>query len=352
MPSQVRRLVVFAALLSAALAVQAQEFRISGQVNRLLMRVDDGAEARSFQADNVNSQTRLRMTAALPLGDGPTLGAVWETGYTDNPSSRVSMRKHYVAATNNKRHANLYVAGGWGRLGGGRGDGAANGGMESDLSGTTVIQYSGGVTDIGGNFAFRSGTTFGPTVASTIGNLDFESRYKRLRYDTPRFGPVSLAFSKGVKDDHKVHEVAAWYADETARGKLAAALGWSRERKGGAAGDEDTVGGSVSWLAPGGFNLSLALGTSDDETPRRPRRIFAYGKLGYLRGAHAVSADYAEGRDFNLAGDRSRAVGIGYVYTAASWLELYAGAKRHALDRPGADFRPIDFIVVGTRLRF
>ena len=331
--------------------VQAQEFKVSGQLNRLLMRVDDGTRSRGIHADNVNSQTRLRITAAHDIAPWLKVGANWENGYTENPSSLVDMNNASVDATVNKRHADIYFLGEWGKLSVGRGDGAANGGMECDLSGTTVISYS-GITDIGGGFAFRGGAAVGPTIAATIGNLDFESRYRRQRYDTPRFGPLTLSVSEGRKDDHGVSELAAWYAGELPVGKLAAALGWSRERKGGVAGDEDTGGGSVSWLAPGGVNLTLAAGASVDDTPAKPRKTFIYGKLGYLSGKHAVSLDYAKGGDFKVAGDRSWMLGIGYVYTATTWMELYAGAKRHGLDCAGCSFNDITFMVVGTRLKF
>lgn len=332
-------------------AAQGFEFGVSGQLNRVLMWADDGENSAHIHADNVNSQTRLRAVAAQELSPGLKMGAIWESGYTVNPSSRVSMNDENVSATVNKRHANLYLESIWGRISLGRGDGAANGGMESDLSGTTVISYS-SITDMGGNFAFRQGAAYGPRISATIGNLDFESRYQRLRYDTPRFGPVMLAASQGEKDGHTVSELAASLVSESSSGKVAAALGWSRERKGGLSGNEGTAGGSVSWLAPGGFNLTLALGRSTEADAAKPARAFAYGKLGYLRGRHALSLDVAQGRDFLLEGDRSGMVGMGYVYAPASWVEWYAGVKRHAFDRAGNNFHPIIFGMTGIRLRF
>lgn len=329
----------------------AQEVKVSGQLNRLLLAVDDGTGSRGIHSDNVNSQTRLRITFAHDLAPSLKMGANWESGYTENPSSLVSMTDASVKATANKRHADIYLAGRWGRASMGRGDGAANGGMESDLSGTTVISYS-GITDIGGGFAFRNDAAIGPTIAATIGNLDFESRYHRLRYDAPALGPLTLAASEGRKDGHRVSELALWHTGEPGAGKLAAALGWSRERKGGVAGDEDTGGGSVSWLAPSGVNLSVSASRSADQTPGKPAKRFLYGKLGHLRGMHAVSIDYALGRDFRAVGDRSRMLGVGYVYTATTWMELYAGAKRHRLDCAGCNYDDIVFLAIGARLKF
>lgn len=342
---------LLAASCLAAGAATAQEFKVSGQINRLLMHADDGRDTRFAHADNVNSQTRLRAAASWPLTAQLAVGANWEDGYTVNPSSRVSMADGSIAATFNPRHADIWLAGDWGRFSLGRGDGAANGGMENDLSGTTAINYA-GIVDIGGNFTFRRGAAFGPTIAATLGDLDFESRYIRRRYDTPRFGPLALSFSDGTKDGHRVSELALWHVGESAAGRWAATLGVSRERHGGVAGNEDTAGGSVSWLAPAGLNLTLALGGSADEYPARPRKRFAYAKVGHLSGRHALSLDHGRGRDFQLAGDSSTMTGIGYVFTATTWAELYAGVKRHDLRRPGADFAPVLFYLAGARLKF
>ncbi len=342
---------IAAALWAAAAPAHALEAKISGHLNRMVMSVDDGVESELFHADNVNSQTRLRFTGAHDVAPGLKAGILWEVGYTSNPSSAISFANRSVAATFNERHVDLFLTGNWGKLSMGQGDGAANGGMEVDLSGTAVIQYS-GIADIGGNFAFRNGTAFGPTIASTIDNLDFESRYDRLRYDTPRFGPVSVAVSYGTKGNNNVTEVAAWLGTDLLGGKLAGALGWSREQQGGLAGNEDTIGASASWLAPSGINITLGYANSENDNPLVPKRKFSYGKIGYKAALHAVAIDYGRGEDFGLAGSDSDVFGLGYVYTPQKWVELYAGAKRHSLDRPGSSFDDITFVMAGTRIKF
>jgi predicted porin len=338
-----------AALLAPA--AQALEYKLSGHVNRMLTQVDDGQQSRLFHADNVNSQTRLRFTGSHEFMPGLTAGINWELGYTSNPSSGISMSTRSVDATFNERHAEAWLSGFWGKASFGQGDGAANGGMEVDLSGTSVINYS-GIADIGGNFAFRQGATTGPTIASTIGNLDFESRYDRIRYDTPKLGPVSLSASFGTKGNNDVYETAAWLNTPLAGGKLAGALGWSREQRGGVAGSEDTLGASVSWLAANGINLTLAGATSEDDNPASTRKKFGYAKLGYTVGKHAVAVDYGRGTGFAAAGDRGETYGIGYVYAAQKWMDLYTGAKQHRLDRPGSNFHDISFVSGGIRLKF
>lgn len=340
------------AALGVALEAHAFEYRLSGQVNRLLTSVDDGTQSRLFNADNVNSQTRFRFTGAHEFAPGIKAGINWEVGYTSNPSSGISMTTRSVDATFNERHAEAYLLSQYGKVSFGQGDGAANGGMEVDLSGTTVIHYS-GVTDIGGKFAFRNDAGFGPTIDSTIGNLDFESRYDRIRYDSPKLGPVSLSLSYGNKGNNDVHEAAAWLSTDIGGGhKMAAALGFSREQKGGLSGNEDTVGGSASVLLANGLNFTLGGGTSEDDNPALPKKKFGYAKIGYASGKHSVAIDYGRGEDFALDGDRSESYGVGYVYAAEKWLDVYAGLKQHKLDRPGASFDEVSFATAGMRLKF
>jgi predicted porin len=342
---------VAAVLWAAAGPAAALEAKISGHVNRLLMGVDDGTESKLFNADNINSQTRFRFTGTEELWTGLKAGILWEVGFTSNPSNALSFTNRSAAATLNERHVDAFLVGNWGKLSLGQGDGAANGGMEVDLSGTSVINYS-SQTDIGAAFNFRNGATLGPTIGSTIDNLDFESRYDRLRYDTPMFGPVYVAVSFGTKGNADVTEVTGWYSSALGGGKLAAALGWSRREAGGATGDEDTFGGSISWLAGNGFNVTLAYANRENDNALDPKKKYAYAKLGYKAGLHAVSVDYGRGRDFGVSGRDSDVFGIGYVYTPKSWIELYAGAKQHSLDQPGVGFDDVSFLMVGTRIKF
>jgi predicted porin len=342
---------VAAALSAAAGAADALEAKVSGHLNRMIINVDDGTQSETFHADNGNSQTRLRFTGTQEVMPGLTAGVNWEVGYSSNLSSSLNMTNRSADANFNERHVDAYLLGRWGKVSLGQSDGAANGAMEVDLSGTSVISYS-SVTDIGSSFAFRQGDTFGPTIGATIGSLDFESRYDRVRYDTPAFGPVTLSVSHGTKGNNDVAEAAAWFASDFAFGKVAAALGWSREDRGGVTGNEDTIGGSVSWLAPVGVSVTLGYSNSEVDDPAVPKKKFGYGKVGYKVGNHAVSVDYAVGNDFDRQDDESKMVGLGYVYTPQKWIDLYAGVKQHSLDRVGSNFDDVRFVSAGTRIKF
>jgi len=177
-----------------------------------------------------------------------------------------------------------------------------------------------------------------PTIGGSSSQQDFESRYDLVRYDTPVFGGFKLAASLGTKGNDDVRELALWYSGNLgAFGRLAGALGYSQ--KDVAAGADEIIGGSISWLHASGFNLTLGRTDRDDPAAGRDK-TFSYVKLGYKTGAHAVSVDWGRGEDQAAAGDESDFFGIGYVYTPVAWAELYALVKQHQLDRPGVEKTP------------
>jgi predicted porin len=355
------RAAVGAVLMAIGTAAQAQaqglQVTISGQVNRAFMAADDGVDSDSFFVDNDNSGTRFRFVGNSDITPGLKAGVLWEVEFQGNDSNLVNMpgtpggpgRSTPDGATRfGERHTAVFLNGGWGKVTLGQTDGAANGGIEVDLSGTQVANYSGAFL-IGGGLAFRDGDTFGPKISQTTNHQDFESRYDVLRYDTPSFGGFKLAGSVGTKGNNDVKELALWYSSDLgALGRLAGALGWSEEDI--AAGDDRTIGGSISWLHGSGFNATLA--RSDRDVDAQQDREFSYIKLGWKTGRHAVSVDFGRGEDQAAVGDEADFFGIGYVYTPVAWADLYAALKQHRLDRSAGDFDDINVLMVGSRLKF
>ncbi len=356
--------VVLSAAVASALAVlaapaHALEAKISGQVNRAIMHADDGITSEIFHVDNDNSSTRFRFTGSEDLGGGLKVGIVWETEYQSNDSDKVTLSplvKNAGGTAFGERKMEIYFAGAFGQVTLGQGDGAMNGGIEVDLSGTSVIGYS-GTTDIGKAMAFR--TTAGGTTTATIGNSvsqqDFESRYDRLRYDSPKLGPITIAVSTGQSGGNDVNEYGIWFSQDLgAGGKIAGALGFSTEDKStvapAAAGDEETTGGSISWLSRAGWNVTVAVSNVEDDTGRKKK--FQYIKGGYMMGAHAFSIDFARGEDQAAVGDEAEHIGFQYVYLASKAVEIYAGVKNVSLDRPATALEDIQIVTVGSRVKF
>ena len=351
---------VAAALIVIATGAQAQaqglKLEISGQVNRAFMAADDGVKSDSFFVDNDNSGSRFRFLGSGIAVPGLTAGFVYEVEFQGNDSNLVSMPGsggpgREVSPSLGERHTAIFLEGGWGKLTLGQTDGAANGGTEVDLSGTTVAHFS-GANLIGGGIAFRNSATnaFGPTITATTNNQDFESRYDVVRYDTPLFGGFRLAGSLGNKGDSDVKEVALSYSSKLAIGQLAGVVGWSS--KDVATGDDQVWGGSISWLHGSGFNVTAAYSNRELDAATTGDKKFSYLKVGYKVGKHAVSVDFGRGEDQALAGDEADFYGVGYVYTPAPWIELYGLLKQHTLDRSVGSFENINLVMVGTRVKF
>ena len=328
----------------------ALEAATSGQVNRAIMFVDDGQDSESFFVDNQNSNTRFRFVGSENITESLTAGLLLEVGLVSNASSGVSMDNRDTKFKLQERHMDIFTQGKLGKVSLGQGSGAADGVVEVDLSGTAVIHYS-STADIGGNFTYQDDGTPGPTISQSAPNFDAGSRYDRVRYDTPDFGIATIAVGVGTKDSNDTGEAAVRFNSELGGGgKIAAAIGFATEDLGGAKGDQVTSGGSISWLAENGINLTGAVSTQSDDAS--PDAKFNYFKIGYRYGKHAVALDLARTEDANLAGDNADMVGIGYVFTPIAWAEFYAGAKVHHLDREGANYDDISFVTGGARLKF
>ena len=347
-------LAVPAVALAAAAHAQdkAIEVKLSGHIDRAILRADDGGEAKWFNVDNGNSSTRFRFNAEGDAGSGLRAGILFEVDFASNPSSQVNFSNRNIPAAFNERHMDLFLRGGFGMLRLGQGDGAANGASEVDLSGTTVAHYS-STTDVGGGFLFRdtSGVLSTASVGAVISNQDFESRYDRLYYQTPSFNGFTGEVSWGNKQEDVVELAVRYSGRLEGIGQLAAALGYSKEDApaGGPGPDDKTIGGSVSWLHSSGLNLTFAHTARD--LPGREGK-FDYLKIGYKFGNHALSFDYGKGKDQGLAGDDAKQFGLGYVWTPIAWAEVFGLVKKHSLDRPGASLDDILFAMVGSRVKF
>ena len=216
---------------------------------------------------------------------------------------------------------------------------------------------------MGGALRFVDDSNAGPTLFTSIRNQDFEARYDRVRFDSPAFGPVKLAVSQGHKDEQDITEVAAFYnASFDGLGKLSASLGYSTKDVGGAAGDVENIGGSVSWLHDTGINLSAVYSNVENDAGRDSD--FNMFKVGYKTGKHSFAVHRAEGKDFNpsyvdaadvqlnASGSDVEVYGVAYVYQPIKRLDVYFAYNNFALDADSGDYDDIDIAMIGSRLRF
>ena len=334
-------------LLSAP--VNAVSFKVSGQINRALEYVDNGDESELFHVDNDNSSTRFRFVGSEEIGHGMTVGIVWETQFESNSSSTIDVGNNDDGESEfTERIFEAYFSGTWGKATIGQGDGAANGTAEVDLSGTSVVTYA-GVNDMAGSVTFVDSSGAPITEINTTRNqFDGLSRNDRLRYDTPKLGPVTLSTSVTNGD---AWELAARLSTEMeGLGKIAAAIGYV-DTEDRTTPQYDQIGASISWLHDTGVNLTLSYGTRDTDGGTEPKNFYA--KLGYIHGKQAVSIEWGQTDDLAFEGDESSSYGAGYVYNIHKGVELYAGYRLYELDRAsGPNIEDINVLMAGTRVKF
>jgi len=345
---------VGAALSVAGVSAHAIDAKLSGQVARGLMYADDGVYKELHHVDAADA-TRFRFTGTGDLMSGLKAGVQFEVEFISNGSSAVTNTANgsgrSTVASLAERHQQVYFEGAFGRISMGQSDGAANGNTETDLSGsgfaTSMV-----MGDWGGSIVFRTAAgTAGPSISSAISQQDFESRYDRLRYDTPALGPVVVSASTGVKGGFSIKEIGVKLnSDMGSAGKLAAAVGYSEEKTSTFEQQNETTGGSVSWLLPMG--LSFTFGMSELETSPTRKGKWNYLKADYTSGQHSIGVDMATGDDQAQNDDEAEMIGVGYVYKPQKWAEIYAVGRLFSLDRPGTEFGDIKIVSVGSRLKF
>lgn len=221
--------------------VKSVEVNPYGQINVGYMHGDTGLGSEGYIVDNANSASRIGAKIKGDLdGKGVVVGAHVELGYAQNPSSSVSPESKSISGEFKDRHLNVFLEGAVGRFSLGQGDGAANGNVEADLSGTNVVSFA-NLPLVGGGLPFvDKGTGEEVALKSAISDQDFESRYSRFRYDAPSLGPVNLAVSQGVKSDSDVTELGGRISLPLA-GRVVARLGYSTKDVGEVSGDMEAA---------------------------------------------------------------------------------------------------------------
>ena len=337
-------LVVLAAstvmLLPASAA--AFEFTLSGQVNRLIMNVDNGDESGVVNADNSVSGTRIRLKGHGDVGNDLTAGIYYEYQLQSNPSDDINADDldsdgsggNLGGGDNfSNRNANIWVKGNFGMVTLGQGSGAADGSTEADKSGTTVIQYASASGDLLSSMEYGKS---GVTVGDARNAFDGLGRNDNIRYDAA-IENFSLAGSYGNGD--KV-ELAARYKLDDLEFRVAA---WDTNDS-----TDDSITGyaiSGTWMAQSGFNLTGSYaGNDSDGDPDN-----TYVKVGYKTGNNSFGVDWSETTD-KAAGDGSSA-SVAWVNQWMPGIEVYASYRVESLDDVSGE-DDIDALIGGARIKF
>jgi predicted porin len=340
-------------------AAQALDFKISGQLNRAVLWGDNGEDDDLKFVDNDNSSTRFRFTGSNKFDDNWKVGFKWENEMQSNASNDTDIDIGENDDTGdvdfNERHMDVYFEHSkFGKLSLGQGDTASNSTSEVDLSGTDVVAYS-AIEDMAGGFNFRDDDDNVITsIGSAFSNFDGFSRRDRIRYDTPKFGPVyfSASYMNGQSYDFAGRFAYQW----DGFGKLAAAASWlpadtNRD-------NYRQVSGSISFLHDSGLNLTVSgasrYDSGGDEDPYN-----VYGKLGWKFEKWAFSADYTYSEHVDADDDEAMTASAAAVFKPWESVELYGCYRWHDLDRDQdqraagvGSAEDIHAVMVGTRVKF
>ena len=413
-----------------ALPAAAVEVEVGGQVNRALMYVEDGyardnlgqgSKTETYFVDNRNSPTRFNLGVTQRLLDGWTGGAYIEIGAYSNSSLDVDPANKSTDGELDVRITDAFVDSPYGRITIGRGEGAAYNAARRDYSGTGVISFRhpaliGGSLrykledssfinsfDADGNFTgkerfdeerLRESRFNQVSILGSMRDFNFEGRHERIRYDSPRIGPVTLSASAGHGDgdgDARYNSILQFAVRSGFRapgGRTIVGVGYSRaERKSEEIGepfDSDSgvnpnvriVGGSASYFhSDTGLNVTVAAVnraadlTSEEaegtfSSTRSELGKFRYLKLGYRPNRqHAFDIHYGETLDRNKDDEKATVVGMGYVYSPTEMFDIYAGAKVHSFERAewctssgrtcyNPSYADITIVTTGIRAKF
>jgi len=364
------RSVIFAAATTAftvAAPASAVEFKISGQVDKAVVAADNGEDNDIGFVDNNGSNTRFRVLGSQDFDNGMTAGLNYEVGLTNDISTGFDINN---SDTNNTflevRKSEVYFGGNFGKVSLGKGDGAANGTSEVDLSGT---QYLGGGSAhyyaSGISFLDDNGIAVGTIGGAAYNNLDALSRNNRVRYDTPSFGGLVLSASAA---SGKAFETAARYATEFGNGgNFAAAVDFLDSQ------DQDAVisqggirtfdgsfkeyGGSASVLLSSGLNVTGMYKKRDSDMASAEGESYFVG-VGYTVAKHHTQIGWGRSNDLANEGSEGNNYQLAYVYDLRSDIELFGSFRHITLDNVAnkggvlVDAQDINYLYAGARVKF
>jgi len=326
---------------------------ISGQINRMVTVADDGDDTKVFSVDNTNSSSRIRFVGTASPTEEITVGTLLEAELRSNASTEVSQLDEDTGTANFRdRHVDIFVEHeALGKLSLGQGSTAYDGATQVDLSGTSVIAYS-GIADLAGGLLFFDDDldALSDTSIGTVFNSFDGPRLDRLRYDTPRFAGFTL--SGDLAADQRWSTALRW-AGKTSAWRAVAAAAYADP-----GGDRDWVVNSSASLLHEATGVSVTAAASGRDNSGRDNGFYLYGKLGWQRdlfsfGRTFLSLDYARSDDVAVEGDEATSVGLFAVQTVHDFgIDVYGGYRFHRLDRDTASFDDIHTFTLGSRVRF
>jgi predicted porin len=331
------------------------KYKLSGQVNRAVIYQDDGDSSEVRNVDSSSSGTRFRFRGSEDLGNGMKVGMYYEVQIQSEGSSGAYPNKGKdTDGSLGVRQANVWFSGNWGKLTIGQGSGAGHGAVEADLSGTGISGAAPGRTSFTGGMRWQPSNTATPAASAALTQGKTYSihnafgRNDNLRYDSPAFGPATLAVSI---DNDQTWEVAGRVNTALGGGQLSAGAFYGQSS--GARNVDDTYGVSAAYLFSQGTNIMGLYSTSSSGTSGVSDADTWMVKLGHKWGPNAVSIGYNVSDD-QVDGFEDSGFQLGFVHSLKKAnTQLYAGFQWAELDGPsGTSYDDQYMFVTGARVKF
>ncbi len=341
--------------ITAPMTAQAVKYKLSGQVNRAIVFMDDGEQSAVRSVDNSASGTRFRLKGSEDLGNGMKVGFYYESQWSSSKSSTQRPDQNSDgsegASDSNLRQANVWFSGNWGKLTIGQTDGAGNGSTEVDSSPSGAYSDRTGLTG-GLRWRTSSGGLIGGglTEGDTFSNYDAFSRYDVIRYDSPRLGPVKLAASLG---NDSIWEIALTSDMDIGGGNLLFAAFYGEDGQGVRSGGTDNRwGGSLRYRFSQGTKI-IGSYAENETAAGLESDTFTVG-LGHSWGSNTVVVNYSQASGVTT-GFEDEAWNIGFDHTLPrANVDLYASFFYTKLDTPSGVLSVEDHntFVIGARVKF
>ena len=324
---------LIAAAVSSALALpmaaQAVEFSVSGHVNRAIISVDgNGNDGDLRHVDANASESRVRFVGSEALDSGMTVGVNLEVAFgSDVHSYNGPVSPDGATAANDLRvrHKNVYIMTEGGKITLGQTQSTSDNVPYANMGGPSWLA---GVSNW---CAFSSGGYMGGSPgcqSNSQGRLDV------LRYDTPSFGPVSIAASMGEGDYWDAMVKVAGSAGDT-----------GYDLRFGYVGDNDannddilTMSGSVGFAQ--GTAVTAAWGKNDNIDAD-----YQYLAVDQTYGEGSIGAYYGRGEIGGVDGSRW---GVGVGHNVGGGATAYAGFRN--IEKDGSD--DVTLVLIGMRVTF
>lgn len=353
-------------------AASAVETEMYGQVNKMILGVDDGQNTDISIADNDRSSTRIGVKGSQVLDNGLTASVLFEVEMQSNASDDLTQNQAGVGTGNQsttplepaadldfvERHARVGLAGEWGAVFVGQQSTATDSVTEQDLAGVSDMMGS-DLKDIGGGFFFRNtaGALTTRTVDALDNNMDGNGRQDAIRYDSPIFNGFQARVSTAQGGDM---DMGVFYSGKHDAFEVKGALGYVAFNDGATAATnvlESQMSGSVSVKHDSGVAGTVAMGQR--EVKNKAAGVedpeFYYVKVGYAWDAFEVAADYGnhESQIAGLATDHEMdAMGLGAQYNMGNGVSLSAMYRQFDLDLTGTNTEEMNIFGVGMRVKF